>query len=460
MTKLLPPLREMSIWALFDSDISLEGYATLKSYARQSARVFDFFHKGMKPEDGDLTRHGKIEELDAWVASPQGQQTLLRLTEDLQGRIRGCGAYALPAHDLRQILYKDATEGLRFAEYEDPQGYKSAFIIPMFCHDIGRLLEGKFYDLDLPMSEWIPHSQLSFLMLQEVLDEYPEIPNRLKNHFLYAVLAHSGENGQTYMSRAVQTCDRMQMIGPEGFFRAVSFMTALLPEGELFYPYQENYQMDLPRLWDHKSVLSVMEHAGRNMYPNIGDNHRDWQENMMCLNTAILWRMAQANPRLRDSMFAPENGVVAETSLGHFKRPFPAAHMMAVRDMLDRSPRFPVKIPGSVEASPEKMYQRLLGIIEVPLGAAPLSAGMKNNLSSAVERVPDNDRACLALGVNCAAAAQRQLDREDDALINRILFTPGASPLSLCVARQAQQYAGTGILLAAHSVPGRVPRYV
>ena len=208
----------VSVWSLAQQELTLEDYNALKTHAQMAARNFEFrFSAGLSSIDQDLTNIGKNPVLDHWVNSDEGQKTLIDLTRDLQGRIRANAEHALPAHDIRQILYKDACEGLRFAACEMPEGYKSSFIVPMFSHDIGRLLEGRFYSLGIPHDDWIPHSQLSFLMMREVLQDYPQMPQALKDHFMYAVLAHSGENAETYIGRAVQTCDRMQLIGPEGF---------------------------------------------------------------------------------------------------------------------------------------------------------------------------------------------------------------------------------------------------
>ena len=455
MTKYLS-MRAPFVWALFEAEVSLRDYQRLAERARVSVRNFEFFPASMKAEDKDLTTHGKIEELDRWV-SGEGSEVLADLVRNLQKRIIAVAEYALPAHDLRQILHKDVCEGLRFADFEQPQGYKSAFMIPMFCHDLGRLLEGKFYSLDLPMSEWIRHSELSFLMLREVLDEYPEIPERLKNHFLYAVLAHSGKNGETYMSRAVQTCDRMQMLGPEGFFRAISFMTGLVPGGELAYPRDKQYETELPILWHHKSVVSVMEHVGRNMYPNIGEAHQDWQTHMQLQNTGLLWQMGRISPRLRDRVFAPELGHVPETSLGAFKRKFSTAHMMAVRDLADKTA---CPMPGGGEQVPASMARYLRTVLENPYGSAKLTEPMQARILMAVKRANPEEMVYLAAGINYAVKGQRQLDREDNILLSKVIATPGISPMMRTIAEQAQQFANSGIVPLNLSSERNAPRFV
>lgn len=431
--------RPGSVWNYFDStDVTVQSYEELKRQARQAALAFDFARSGsMTYEDMGLSHHADIPELDHWVTSGRGGMVLTSLVEELHARISHFGRYALPAHDLRQILFKDTAEGLRFAEYEEPQGYKSAFIIPMVAHDIGRLLEGRFYRLNIPHDYWIPHSQLSFLMLRDVLDAYgTSIPERLKNHFLYAVLAHSGENGKTYMARAVQTCDRMQLVGPEGFFRAISYMVGMLPEGKIAYPRDEKYLSDLPNMWDHKSVPSMLEFVGRNMLPNIGERHIQWQNYMMQINTAILHRMTDRCSELRSRIFAPEVREIPETSLGRFKHRFSDDHMARVMDLLP--PPSSAK-GGQVEAT--TIYTRLLTILQAPRGAAQLDGVMRSRVLAAIKEMGAEELNGFADAMLFAERKQRELDGEDCALFNRVLAKSStAGALAQTLARGALPY--------------------
>jgi hypothetical protein len=239
-------------WARYFSEGYVhDEYEMLRSTAHHHANNFmRGVREGTIKIEDDFTLVSSNPELDNWV---EGNQSLLsNLVCDIQSHIESVSDFALPAHDIRQILLKDAAEALRFSAMEKPQGYKSTFAIPTFAHDIGRLLEGRFYCEENPHYNWIPHAQLSFLLLKEILDkpDYISMPQALKHHFLYAVLAHSGDNGKSYMSRAVQACDRMQLIGAEGFFRAVSYGVCLM-NADIKYPEDEAFETDLPDMNDH-----------------------------------------------------------------------------------------------------------------------------------------------------------------------------------------------------------------
>jgi hypothetical protein len=407
----------MSVWALTQKGLTLENYTALKTYAQTAARNFEFrFLGGLSSIDQDLTNIGKNPPLDLWVNSGEGQKTLLDLTIDLQRRIRGNAKHALPAHDIRQILYKDACEGLRFAANEMPEGYKSSFIVPMFSHDIGRLLEGRFYSLGIPHDDWIPHSQLSFLMMREVLQNYPQMPQPLKDHFMYAVLAHSGENAQTYIGRAVQTCDRMQLIGPEGFFRAVSYVAGLTG-GSIAYPRTQEYQLHPPALHTHRSAIAVLEHYGRNGYANIGDDHYVWQKHMEMLNTAILLRMAECSADLGEYMLAPEQRAVPKSSLGPYKKEISVhdAHDLLLLNPLDTRPQL----------SRQDLFETLVDILESPIGAATLPAQVKGNIRNAVMELKSDELSYIQQGIFFSASLKDALDLEDDRLVDHILGQGG-----------------------------------
>jgi len=421
-----------SVWGLFKEQPSAERYEALRIYAQQAARAFEFhFNSSLTNIDTDLTRFGKNRELDEWVESKAGRATLLRLTQDLQSRIRRNADAALPAHDIRQILFKDASEGLRFAEYEQPQGYKSSFLIPMFSHDIGRLLEGHFLPLQIKHDDWIPHGQLSFLLMREVLEEYPEIPQGLKNHFLYAVLAHSGENAKTYIGRAVQTCDRMQLIGPEGFLRAVSYCVGLLG-GQIAYPCTYRYQMSPPSLEQHESAIAVLEHFGRNGYPNIGDDHYAWQKHMNDLNTVILLAMAEASPKLGQYLFAPENNAVPQSSIGVFK--INRLDTLTASEMLRD-----LNLPSAGTVSRQELAEWFIREIQDPLGSAPLPDYSKANIHAAIKYPERDELDYITAGLTVALKLKADLDQQDFELARQV-YARGTDPVAKSLAMEIAMF--------------------
>ncbi len=427
----------VSAWDIFDRPVTRDDFDALGYKARRAALLFEQrFASSLSPVDFDTTSVAKDRELDTWVESREGQQMLVALVRDLQKRTRQVGEAALPAHDLRQILYKDACEGLRFAAMEKPQGYKSSFIVPMCFHDLGRLLEGHLYPLGVPHQNWIPHGQLSFLMMKEVLDGYPDMPQRLKDHYQYAVLAHSGENAKTYIGRAVQTCDRMQLVGPEGFFRAISYAAGLLG-GDIAYPRTQAYQMHPPELHDHTSAIAIIEHYGRNGYPNIGDDHFEWQQYVQTLNTAVLLRMAEASPDLATYLLAPETQSVPQSSLGPNKKEL---ETHAAHTYLNE---YPISQAGPV--SRDDLARKLIGLIEAPQGAAKLQEHMGDNIRRAVSRLDDDELGYVAEGVQVSAVLQSRLDAKDEQLVCRIL-DHGSDPVTRVVAVEAATFSRSAVI--------------
>lgn len=361
----------------------------------------------IKVDDG-LTCHSSAPELDRWVA--ENDFLLAQLVRDIQSHILSVVDFALPAHDERQILFKDAAEGLRFYQMEQPQGYKSTFVIPMFSHDIGRLLEGRLYDPQAnPHENWISHSHLSFLLLKKILDQpcYTEMPQSLKEHFLYAVLAHSGDNGKSYMSRAVQTCDRMQLIGAEGLYRSLSYGVCLMG-ADIKYPDDSSYQYSLPDMYDHTSVLSALEYCSRNMRENIGNVHESWQRRIAVENIILLKAACEKNEALASYLFAPELRV--DCVFGPKKRKMDEDILKEADYLFNRLQRC-----SSAICSPFEVASAAIIAIEVPLGAAKLSDDMKKSIRDAVAAMSDIERKSLFQMMHIAdqfRAEQDEIDRD------------------------------------------------
>ena len=354
--------------------------------------------------------------LDDWVMADESQNMLTILTADIQAHIKSVSAFALPAHDLRQILLKDVAEGLRFYQMEKPQGFKSCFMIPMMAHDPGgRLLEGRFYNPDTnPHENWIPHSQLSYLLLKAILDkpDYRDMPQALKNHFLYAVAAHSGDNGKTFMSRAVQTCDRMQLIGPEGFFRALSYVVCLM-EKDIQYPVSQNYEHDLPEMKDHTSVLSLLEYFSRNMRENICRCHAQRQRRVAIENVAILMMACHDNERLKNKIFAPEMNTAGP--FGQHKQKIPCDIMIAANNLYTLYSNTYAMRPSQFEATC-KIFQ----LLQDPNGSAHLNNRMKIQMNRAMEALMPDERQSLYQALCFAERLRAEQDECDRIVISSI----------------------------------------
>jgi hypothetical protein len=392
----------------FDDGYNPDTYARLKEQAKIQT---DFFLSSVDLNDEDQDQD---QDLDAWVAPPTAQNLLVALIADIYQNILSFSKFALPAHDIRQICFKDVAEGLRFYQMEKPQGFKSTFLIPMIGHDFGRLVEGYFFHPDNPHDNWIPHSQLSYLSLKAILDKptYSAMPQTLKNHFLYAVAAHSGENGKTYMSRAVQTCDRMQLIGPEGFLRALSYVVCLMEEG-IKYPVSESYKNDLPQMNDHTSALSLLEYYSRNMLDNIGDEHKKWQRQVAIENVALLLMACHDNQELYQEIFAPECNPTG--NFGPYKQRISDDVMSEAKNLyLLHSDTYQMLLSQYV------ITQKFFDLLQCPVGSALLTDTMKMNMTRAMAILMANERHSLYKTLCLAETLRIQQDDCDRQVIMNI----------------------------------------
>lgn len=426
----------------FSSGYSYEDYEILRLHALHECTQFmRGMAEGHIKVNDDLTPRSSYPHLDHWVQ--QNDALLSNLVTDIQTHIFSAVRFALPAHDERQILFKDAAEGLRFHQIEKPQGYKSTFVIPMFAHDIGRLLEGRLFDPQQnPHDKWIPHSQLSFLLFNNILDQpqYRDMPRELKNHFLYAVLAHSGDNGKSYMSRAVQTCDRMQLIGAEGLFRDM-FYNICLMEGDIKYPDEPSYQYNLPDMYDNRSVLSMLEYCARNMRENIGDHYAAWQRRIAVENMTLLKVAAEGNPDLQRRIFAPE------LELGDN---FGPQKGRIASDIMRDADRYYQSFQGQDDGiySRFEVSSALISAIERPVGAAQLTEDMKSSLRHAVGNMSDIERKALYRMISIANIIRIEQDGIDKQLA--LHLTNDSQHFVRAIAAVAHPYGGQDI----SAVPG------
>lgn len=393
------------VWQeFFNEEFSQEKYNALSEQATHRATVFmQAVRNGEINITDDLTPFSQDAVLDRWVA--ENDELLAQLVHDIQSHILSAVEFSLPAHDERQILFKDASEGLRFYQMEKPEGYKSTFVIPMFAHDIGRLLEGRMFHPDNPHDHWTPHSRFSFMMLQDILEQpqYVSVPKALKDHYLYAVLSHSGDNGESYMSRAVQTCDRMQLIGAEGFYRALSYGTCLM-NADIKYPDNPSYQTTLPNMFEHRSVISILEYCSRNMRENIGESHAEWQRRIAVENIVLLLAYCDGNEELMLRVFAPELDVSGE--YGPKKGQIEAGLLKDAYALYAKT-----KYSGDMRWSPYEIASAAVDAIQGPIGAAQISPALRQPLMRAVLDMSEIERQSLFRTM--MMATQFRLEQDD-----------------------------------------------
>ncbi len=388
-----------------------EAYEVLRLKAKNQT---GFFLANFQPDN-----EAADEEVEAWLENSDNQDLLAELVGDLQDFVAKTRNRALPAHDDRQISFKDAAEALRFYQMEGLTGLKATGVIPATFHDVGRFVEGAWYHpTENPHDHWIPHAQLSFLVFQKILasSKYQEMPDRLKDHYLYAVLAHSGQNGATFMSRMTQACDRVQLLGAEGFFRALAYVVCLM-NGKIAYPEGEEFSRDLPNYGEHASVLMELEFFARNMRENIGEKHAVHRRKMAVQNVALLKLLCQYDPNLEERMFAPE--VDRLRIYGRLKKGIPDDIWKAAQDLADTWK------DESLDDGPPvlKVADSLCLMLTEPAGTAPLSEEMRARISEAVRSLKGQEVMALYHMASRAEELRDQGYVQDMKLVETLLST-------------------------------------
>lgn len=430
------------VWGeFFDGDAPLaQDYHALAHHAALETKVF----LRQLNLDDSLDPQRNNSELDAWCESVQGQKLLIDLTHDIIRHIKSVGHFALPAHDLHQIFAKDAVEALRFAAMEKPEGYKAAFLIAAMAHDIGRLLEGRLYDSKHPYRDWIPHAQLSFMLLGKILnqDVYADMPAALKAHFLYAVLGHSGSNTQTYIARATQVCDRWSGLhGAEGFFRAATFIPFIM-RGSAGYLPEEKYKTELPPYNRLPSAMMVLEFFARNMYPDIGHNHEDHRNIITLENIALLVKYAKRAPAIGSVMLAPE--LSQDVSGTMYKKPISPEVLETAINIADDF------ASSHNDVSAYELSDKFCLEATRPNGSAIMTDAMRRCLQSSFAAMDVDERSAFRDTMDMASALRVIAANRDHDVVAHALKSE--NPIHRILAAEARDY-----MLDRPSTPSPTP---
>lgn len=392
----------------------------------------DFFLANFQPNDAVADA-----EVEAWLENSDNQDLLAEFVGDLQDFIAKTRDRALPAHDDRQISFKDAAEALRYYQMEGLTGLEATGVIPATFHDVGRFVEGAWYHpTENPYHQWIPHARFSFLVFQKILasPKYQEMPDRLKDHYLYAVLVHSGQNGITFMSRMTQACDRVQLLGAEGFFRALAYVVCLM-NGEIGYPEGDRCARNLPDFGYHTSVYTVLEFYARNMLENIGENHAVHRREMAVQNVALLKLLCQYDPNLEERMFAPE--VDRSGDYGRLKKGIPDDIWKAAQDLADTW-----KNESLDDGLPVlKVADSLCMMLTEPAGTAPLLEEMRARVSEAVRFLSGRENMALHRVALKAEDLRDQGDEQDMVLMESISADQSMPPYIRKIAEGVYSFA-------------------
>lgn len=416
MKKIQKNFIDQLVAELCGNGYNAEAYQKLRGQAKNQT---DFFLANFQPNDAVADA-----DVEAWLENSENQDLLAEFVGDLQDFVAKTRDRALPAHDERQISFKDAAEALRFYQMEGLTGLEATGVIPATFHDAGgRFVEGAWYHpTENPYHQWIPHAQLSFLVFQKILasPQYQGMPDRLKDHYLYAVLVHSGQNGITFMSRMTQACDRVQLLGAEGFFRALAYVVCLM-NGKIGYPEGDTCARNLPDFGYHTSVYTVLEFYARNMLENIGEKHAVHRREMAVQNVALLVLACKYDPQLAKRMFAPE--VNRSGSYGVLKKGIPDDIWEEAQDLADTWK------DESLDDGPPllEVADSLCMMLTEPTGTAPLSEEMRARISEAVRSLKGQEVMAL-YRIALKAQDLRDLGDEQDMVLMESISADQSMP--------------------------------
>lgn len=222
----------------------------------------------------------KQQAVTAFLENPDRLEYFFKKTFSLlnQGLLHK-NPHGYPDHDRRHILFCVPVTALRLGETKD--SYSQIF--GAFCalmHDAGRIVEA-LYPLDDPRKLEMDkmHPEISTACAATILEEFPEIPKKVKNEILLAITTHDSlviSNSQ--LACFIASCDRLQLVGPEFFLRQLYLISCY---GKDFYPSPST----IPTTGD--SVFGSTAFYLNNLRPNIGAKHSLESRLRICSGTIL-----------------------------------------------------------------------------------------------------------------------------------------------------------------------------
>lgn len=166
---------------------------------------------------------GERAILDGWYRSRHGQSVLAGVTGQLWRHLTGLARHAMPAHDVRHAVVLVPAASVLLAHDERIAGSTRAGVLAALLHDQGRWAEARLHGHP---TEGVLHARLGFLLAREVLRD-TEIPRRLQDAILHAVLVHTSGAGadSPALTRLAVAADMTQLHGPEFALRLVHHLS-------------------------------------------------------------------------------------------------------------------------------------------------------------------------------------------------------------------------------------------
>lgn len=389
------------------------------------------------------------QELTTWVKSERGRRTLLELTQNCAELVADVSHNGPPGHDTAHLL-KDLYSALIAIREERLQdSWLIATFIPSLMHDFGKKLEYRIHGHHISGVEATDHANISSYYLNKLLEQYPEIPQALKDQMRYAVLVHTKGTSEETMAQLVQRADREQLVGAEGVRRMFIADAALgTAKVKTKHNPQRKTQLPLPGKSDDTDLFHHIEFYMRNLYPNIGKNGENRASTLKAESGIFLW--LASTDSIRQQIFAPEleayegQKIIAENEKGEvkFKKPLLESIWKLIQQRAEEEGRIAMELYGDLSLS--ELLSRFIGRKNTNLEWE--ENGRKKNviadLTTQANALSRAEQERLRIGL---AFALRKINaQEDDMRVTswKMYENPNSSPLEKHMAKLIlQRYA-------------------
>ena len=273
------------------------GDSQAQEFAAKAAAQAAEFKTGYEKETNILDADTR-KKLSEWVHADESEAGAHQLKQVAQAMIRfwrGVGRKegteqekkmaGHPAHDKRHLL-EDLMAGLVFrCDVVTDTGasndeYQKLGLPGSFMHDIGRLAEVRVTKKQQGGESGDKHAEMSFYITKQLLDCFPTLDQRVRDHMLYSILMHQQwpkkelENTVGYkmtmnepLNRSVMGSDRLQLVGPESVLRFIAFD---IGEADVPLSFDAKIKPERKAQLDNKAETDLVEHIEfylRNLLP-------------------------------------------------------------------------------------------------------------------------------------------------------------------------------------------------
>jgi len=402
--------------------------AECESFLEQTRADAAFFQQTF--ETRTLILPSQEHELNHWFFSPIGKETSIVLLEASLMLLAETAQCAAPGHDIRHF-FKTFFSGLRFTIEDQIVDYRQYFLIGALLHDIGRLIEEKILGKQIGGSAGVDHAKLSFSLAKKLLDHFPQIPQVLKEHLLYAILMHQQGTGKPFMAQTVARCDREQLVGPEAIQRMFAFDVGLQGVHIQTTANEERRStLPSPGTPEDTEVMHHIEFYMRNLYPAIGTQAQANEDKLKSISGIFL--MLANTQSIRKQIFAPEfardeNKLMGEQSL-QSKKPLAEHVWHEIKKGPDEA------IRKRMQVYMQKPLPRLLEML-VTLPYASVTQAELYTLHSKLLPLTKEEKNRLQEGIAYAIVMREQLDAQEE----KFLATYPKKSLGFIVLQQIQE---------------------